>query len=126
MEVFRYATSSEWQQINKAGALKPKHLNGDLQPIYAIPEDPFLWGHRETFELIRWIETVSGEPVNILMKFDVPIHKPEFTCYVQEGNAEPWLKIDTRKHVSLYRRGDYLNPEFAINEEIPVSEISLV
>ncbi|MBI2196156.1 hypothetical protein HYU45_00945 [Candidatus Daviesbacteria bacterium] len=126
MEVFRYATSSEWQHINKIGSLKPKHLNGDFQPIYVIPEHPLLWGHRETFELIRWIETVSGEPVNALMKFDIPILKPGIVCYVQEGNSEPWFKMETRKHVSLYRRGDYTNPEFAIYEEIPRSEIFLV
>lgn len=106
--------------------LKPKHLNGDLQPVYAIPEDPFLWGHRETFELIRWIETVSGEPVDILMKFDVPILQPGFSCFVQEGNIEPWLKMDTRKQACFYRRNDYQNPEFVIYEEIPISAISLI
>ncbi len=125
MEVFRYATSSEWQQINKTRVLKPKHLNGDYQPVYAIPEHPFLWGQRETFELIRWIEKISGEPVTILMKFDVPL-RLDFSAYVQEGSVEPWLKKDTRKHVCFYKRADYLNPEFAIHDQIPISEISLV
>ncbi len=69
---------------------------------------------------------MSGETVNILMKFDVPILKPEFTCYIQEGNAEPCMKFDTRKRACFYRREDYINPEFAIYEEIPLSEISLV
>lgn len=125
MEVFRYAVNSEWERINREGALKPRFQNGELRPIYAIPESPDRWDYRDFFEMIRWIERISGEPVTILMRFEVPLD-PEKQCFVQEGNEGPEVKRENRKHGSLYRGKDFRCPEFIIYEEIPLSAISLV
>lgn len=125
MEVFRYAVSSEWERINREGALKPRYRNGEFRPIYAIPESPNLWDYRELLEMIRWIERISGESVTILMKFGIPLGLKR-QCFVQEGSEGPEVKQETRRHASLYRSEDYRCPEFIIYEEIPLSEISLV
>lgn len=120
MEIYKYVTDRDVEQIKTQGGLEPRRDDG---LVYGFPEDPLLWGHEHVQTVIDYVRRRSGASALVVLQFAIDISDPD--AFVQEGNIEVWSKFDTRKSLKDYRREDFDLPEVIIRHSIPFDEISV-
>ena len=135
MEIYRYITSAEQERIQKNRALFSR--DGDSQgwvyakglnkkPIYGLPDNPLVWGLENSRNLLDWIFSVSGLEVTLLIKFNIDTTDTSTPIYTQDQSVNRTEQERTRKHVSQYRRGDYVLPEVLVGIPIPSDQITVI
>lgn len=125
MEIFRYETAARYDEIRQKGILAPYPFHGELVPVYALPEDPLIWGIDNTLELLLWITHHRNlQRPSILMRWKIPTSNNKAKIFVQESWIPEWDKSETRKHIAKYKRESYKNPEIVSWEPVPINEIS--